>query len=649
MLGGVWTWGTPHHVATLVVVAVTWWCAQVGDSLAAALPAAAIDTSSSEILELGNVAMAEDSTGGLVYRRKVDGKPHVFASLLRGGAWSAPVRVDVGQPYVSTSPRIAAGLGGRLVVVWAQDGGVNGDRLYSATLDPGALAFESPVPVDLDIGSVGNVDLDVAMNGAGQAYLVYRVITATPADDFTIPPGYVKATLRAARYVASTWSRFDQALNRNNAQPVRQPSPDNAPHVTIDRFGNGAVAFQEPDDEFIDRAWVRRLFGTTFGLPILASPTQYGGQPLRGPVDQIAFDGGQFGNLAVSFRQHPGNPSGLDRTRIFVNLLPDVFASDATKPVGAKPADVAPAAATPVNGAVAISPDQRFQSLFTLAGATRSEGSDILDPQLTDLGVAPTPAGPFAGVDLSKDGRSVSAWIAGSAQSQTVVYREDDDGGSVAGVADTSGLGVGEVKEAFLAGSGYGDAAIAARQVASGQTRIVVARIDGPPSSFAVFEEDKWVRARRPLLEWEPAYDAYGVDRYEITLNKRVMASTAGTKLRFGGRVREGRNTIVVTAIDGLGQRRDSRAILLKADRRPPKVVVRRIGPRRVSVTVNDGRRARSSGVATSTRVEWGDGKRSRVRSRKVHKYRRGGKVTVVVRSADRAGNKRTVRRRIRL
>ena len=65
--------------------------------------------------------------------------------------------------------------GGRLVVTWVQEFGVESDRMFSATLDPGATGFQDPVPVDFNVGEATSTYPDLAMNSGGQAYLVYLV------------------------------------------------------------------------------------------------------------------------------------------------------------------------------------------------------------------------------------------------------------------------------------------------------------------------------------------------------------------------------------------------------------------------------------------------------------------------------------------
>ena len=86
--------------------------------------------------------MAPDGTGGIVYRKRVDGRTHIFAAQFDGAPGARRSSVDSGQAFDSSWPVIGAGNGGRLVVAWVQEFGPSSDRLYSAGLDPGA----TPLP-----------------------------------------------------------------------------------------------------------------------------------------------------------------------------------------------------------------------------------------------------------------------------------------------------------------------------------------------------------------------------------------------------------------------------------------------------------------------------------------------------------------------
>jgi hypothetical protein len=164
-----------------------------------------IDGPSADIVDFGGVAMAPDGTGGLVYRRRVDGHIHIFASQFDGSGWRAPQRVDNGQRFDSSWPVIGAGNDGRLVVAWVQEFGPSSDRMYSAGIDPGAHRFQAPVPIDLNVGESTGTWPSLAMNAGGQAYIAYLVMQqpATPAASCgsratTAPTGRARASRSTA-------------------------------------------------------------------------------------------------------------------------------------------------------------------------------------------------------------------------------------------------------------------------------------------------------------------------------------------------------------------------------------------------------------------------------------------------------------------
>src|SRR5262245_29431986 len=295
-------------------------------ALAAISETSLIDGPSPDVLDIGGVAMSEDGSGGIVYRKRVDGRPHIFAAQFTGGEWRPPQRVDLGQNFESSWPRIGAGNRGRLVVTWVQEFGPGSDRMFSAAIDPGATRFQAPVPVDFNVGEATATYPSLAMNRGGTAYLAYRVITDTsPAN----PPGYLGADVKVARYGGSLWSVLGSVMDRNPSVPVRTPTAANSPRVGIDIQGNGIVAFQEPGDDFVDRIWARRLFGGTFGIPLQVSPSEWEGAPLRGPADAFSLDVAGFSQGAVAFRQQPGEGGKLGSPRIMVNEIPDQYSEGA--------------------------------------------------------------------------------------------------------------------------------------------------------------------------------------------------------------------------------------------------------------------------------------------------------------------------------
>jgi PKD domain len=603
-----------------------------------------IEGPSSAVTDVADAAMSEDGSGGVAYLRRVGGRDHVYVARYRDGDWSPPQRVDVGQAFDSSWPRIGAGDDGRLVATWVQEFGVDSDRMYSATLDPGASGFQAPVPIDLNVGEATATYPDLAVARGGQAYLAYRVVTDTSAAN---PPGYVGADLRLARYTGRLWSVFGTPLDRNPSIPVRLPSAANAPRVGIDVQGQGIVAWHEPGDDFVDRVWARRVFGSSVGIPLQVSPSTYGGKPLRGAADAFALDVSGFGQGAVAFRQQPGQAGALSATRIFVNEIPDVFAETSGSFGGARPIDGV------VRGAVgppSVAVDSRgiFAGAFA-AGTTTLLGSGddvgVNTIRRIDSGGSAIAGDPL--VDLADTGASIAAW------------RESRGGAGLVGVEERRADGVeepttlsapvgGAIARLVMDGSGLGDAIVAWRQGTGSGAQVVAAVVDAPPDPFLVLLPDGWRRARRIPIAWDRAPSAIGGVTYSVSVDDEpVVDGLRGLRGRLTrDDVDDGRHRVQIFAIDDAGQETGSRTGRLLVDRGRPRVRLRRSG-RALTVSVRDGS---GSGLRRrATRVSFGDGARVAGEPRARHAYGMPGIYRVVVRARDRAGNRTTLRRKVRV
>jgi hypothetical protein len=626
-----------------------------------------IDGPSADVVDVADAAMSEDGSGGLVYLKRVDGHSHVFAAQFRRGAWRPSQRVDVGQNFDSSWPRIGAGDGGRLVVTWVQEFGVESDRLFSATLDPGANGFQAPVPIDFNVGEATSTYPDLAMNRGGQAYLVYHVVTDTsPAN----PPGYVGADVRVARYNGRLWSVLGTPVDRGINTPVRLPTDVNSPKVGIDVQGGGVVAWQEPDDEFVDRVWARRLFGASVGIPLQVSPSSWEGAPLRGPADAFSLDVAGFGEASVAFRQQPGQASKLAAPRSMVNETPDVF-SELSGRFGQ--ALLADGSARGGLGPPSVGVDPRglFISGFS-SGPTSLLGSGddgVAEPVVRLDGGASSVAGDPQ-VDLAETGAAVAAWreLRGGAGLVAVQERRAD---GVVEPTDLSAPHGGAVGRVVLGGSGLGDAIVAWKQGSDAGAQIAVSVIDAPPNPFLILLPEGWRRKKRIRIAWDHSLNAIGRVRYSVSVDDEPVVENRKRLNAYLTRddIEDGRHTIQVFAVDAAGQETGSRFGRLKVDRHAPRVKLRHHG-RRLTVIVSDGPRHSTSGVRRgSVRVAFGEssgarasasarprragrqGDRKRKRKpltvRVAHTYERGGRYSLQVRARDRAGNKTLLKRRV--
>ena len=619
-----------------------------------------VDGPSAAVLEAGDAAMSEDGTGGIVYLRKVDGHDHVFAAQFAGGAWRPSQRVDVGQDFDSSWPRIGAGDGGRLLVTWVQEFGVESDRMFSATMDPGATSFQAPVPVDFNVGEATSTYPDLAMNRGGQAFLVFRVLTDVSPSN---PQGYVGADIRVARYGARLWSLLGTPIDRNIATPVRLPTAENAPEVGIDIQGQGVVAWQEPDDEFVDRVWVRRLFGSTAGIPIQASPSSWEGAPLRGPADAFSLDVAGFGQTAVAFRQQPGQASRLTAPRSMVNEMPDVFSESAQKFAGPQLVDggVRGALGPP---SVGVDPRGLYLSGFSEGPAALLAGGDEAAPigvTRIDEGASGVPGNPL--VDLAESGAGVAAWVERRGATGLVSVQERRADGVDESTALSAPAG-GEVGGLAMGGSGLGDAIVVWRQGSGDGAQLAAAVVDAPPDPFLALLPNGWQRKKKVRVAWDHSPNAVGGVRYSVSVDDEPVREglrTLSAVLKPDD-LGNGRHEIQVFASDDLGQETGSRSGMLLVDRRPPQVKLRRRG-RRVTVVVSDGSKKIASTLRKrSVRVSFGErsgagasasaaptGKRRKAKAPTVrvrHAYKGSGRFRIRVSARDRAGN-RTVWTRV--
>lgn len=614
-------------------------------------PVTPIDGPSAEIVELGGVAMAADGTGGLVYRKRAEGRAHIFAAQYVNGKWGAAQRVDVGQAFESSFPAIAAGEGGRLVVVWTNHYSSTTDGLFSAALEPGSTGFQAPVPVDLDIGQATGTYPSVAMNLSGQALVAYRVITAVSGPSTPeIPSGYVLSEIRMASFDGEYWSSFGLPLNRNPAQPMLTPTAANSPKVAIDLTGQGLVAWQEPDDSFVNRIYARRIFGMVPGNILQVSPSTYAGHALNGPADELALDVDGFGEGAVAYRQQPAPGSGFTRARVFVSEIPSSFDPHGAAFAPARLVDGAGVEGPPGPlGPLSMAVDS--QGDFDVGFGSAAQSFDVSGtetsvsaPVRLDDGLSSAAGDPV--LTRADNGALAAAWKVEEhgAGAVAVLERRADGTPNRQLVSAPHG---GAVHQLDLGGSHHGDALIGFLQGDGANTQIAAVVVRAPPGEFVLDTPATWVKAARIPLQWETPLAGAGKLTYSVLVDDREVAEniTSTETTLTGSEVSSGVHTIQVEATDSLGQVVDSEPSTLKVDRTPPHVSVRVRGGS-VTVRVSDGPKGESSGVnAGSVHVSFGDGRSAHGRAKLNHRYASRGSYTITVMASDKAGNKVTTRR----
>jgi hypothetical protein len=564
-----------------------------GPACAAILPAVTLDGPSEDIVAFGGAAMAEDGTGGVVYLKRVEGVPHVFVSRYIHGRWLAPIRVDVGQQFAASSPRIGAADDGELVVIWATPyATVEGkplSELLSATLSPGSEAFGEATIVDANVGEAAGLSPDLAMTASGQAYLVYRVIGRLSTVSVQ-RAGDVAESVRIARFTGTRWARLG-AVNRNSGLSMRPPTAANAPAVAIGPTGNGIVVWQEPEvGTGIARIWARRLFGSSVNYVMPVTATSYNGAPINEDADAPAVGLSRLGQAEVAYRQPAGRGSPLPGPRIFLNVLSDGEARSGAEFAGASIADNnVPGGKNATVGRPAIDVDERLSMrlLYDSNGTPRVvEGSDLGLVGSVALG------SPFVGSTLSPasemptaaavgpDGGGVAAWPSADRRGVPgVAVREDYPGGGVQ-TGLISGAGGGPIGELAVGRSGLGDGIVAFQQGPVGNAAIVGAEVSAVPLNFVVDVPKGWIRPAAAHLSWEPAESANGPVTYTVLLDGHPVPTPASASaLTISPHyLSSGKHVVQVMATDRYGQATLSARSPLKIDGSPPRVTVGRAG-----------------------------------------------------------------------
>ncbi|MGN6587784.1 MAG: hypothetical protein ACTHKT_09995 [Solirubrobacterales bacterium] len=640
--------GTAAAAATLLAAAAAAWTPGRADAVIA--PPVVLDGPSSQILELGGAAMAPDGTGGVVYLKSVEGVPHVFVSRLAGGAWSAPLRVDWDQPYAAGEPRIAAGKGGRLLVVWATGvATVKGQvryGLFSAALGPGAEGFGPALLVDPDLGEGVGVDPSLSGVAPGTATVAYRVITNdfNQSEGFStavqLRPGDVMADIRLARLGGDRWSRIG-AVNRNPEASMRPPSPTNGPQVGAGVDGNAVVAWQEPDQTGAARIWMRRVFGTTLGPPLEASPAKLEGAPVTADADAFALATTPRNEARVAFRL--GGSKGRN-ARLLMNALPPDYAVPADQPTGPVAVFEAPQGQLGPPAVAAAESGGSAEGKLSLAFSSGGEIHQLRERTLAPAAGAP-PLGPkaVAGAEpvvaLDPEGGGTLAYAATDPLGRPVlaVRQEFPSAAVQTGLLSTPGGGA--VSQLVAGTSGSGDALLGFRQGEAGAYEIVAARVTAPPAAFKAKGPKGWVRPGRAKLRWRPPAGADALT-YSVLIEGRLVRSGLRRNAYLPPRafLPSGRLEAQVVATDGSGQEVVTPPVRLRVDALPPRAALRvRPAKRTVAVRIRD---AGAGLVPASTRVAFGDGSRLHGGAGFRHSYARPGRFTVLVRARDRLGNR---------
>ena len=219
----------------------------------------------------------------------------------------------------------------------------------------------------------------------------------------------------------------------------------------------------------------------------------------------------------------------------------------------------------------------------------------------------------------------------------TLAVRQELAGGGVQN-AFVSGPAGGPITQLTVGRSGLGDALLGFRQGEAGEYEIVADQVSAPPEAFKLKAPKGWIKPGAAVLTWEAPKSAVGGLRYAVLIDGGTVRQGISRRRAHVPAVRLGNGVLraQVLATDALGQQVTSATTKLRVDGQPPLVSVRVHGAK-VRVRLRD----RGSGVdPKATRISFGDGTTRRHGSGAADVYAGPGRYRIVVRGADKVGNR---------
>jgi hypothetical protein len=584
------------------------------------LPAEPVD--GGDITALGDLDVARDGTGALVYVKRDGGVEHVFISRLAGGAWQPPERLDAGLTTASSQPVVAAADGGRLVVAWISAGALYAvtrpaaDQPYSA---PQLLAPAASNPaIDLSINDVAYLSFTIPGGGGGDVVVARKDRAATafvgvpglldvaPGNAAGVGGGRSRVAVAADGVALVVWGEAGRVVARRVFETRISTAPQDANAVSLGGFGGGAADVPDVDvQDDSSFAWV--VFRQVFG---------------DGRAHAVArkLVGSQFDPPAVIDGQPFPSPDSVGPPRIDINGRGEGYAASAS-------------------GGTAF-------------------GAVIKDRKLNPgVPLGPTFPGqglPVPAVDQAGDG--LIAWLNPDTaiharaydnrrESRRVQAPQRDTPLSSGSAASLSGL--------EAAADRAGDVVVAFLQGVPGSRAVMAASFDRAPGAFRLSSGTTWRNAARVPLKWSESFELWGPVTYAVEVDGRVVGQTSTTAFALPPALPDGRHRWRVIATDRRGQVTRTSRRLLRHDATLPRATVRVSGTRRrgrvvrVRVTATDANPAGrpASGIGR-VRIAFGDGARASG-PQAAHRYRRRGRFTVQVTVRDRAQNAVVVTRQI--
>ena len=573
------------------------------------------------------MSIARDGTGGLVYLKQAGGALHVFAASLVGGAFEPPVQLDSALPVGASSPVIAAGNGGLLLVAF-----VSGGQLYVVEKPSAQAPFGAPAAL-----IAGAASPSISISNFGKAYLAFTVSDGSGYD------------VRAAYYYNGRWSLESTPLNATSADNAGTGT--GRPMLATAGDGVAVVAWGEGGAIYTRRVWATSP-STVYEQADAALP----GCTEASAGDPVVGTEGDSSYADVAFVEQL-SCGGQQDSRVLMNRLRGSVYDGLTQPDGLSGSSsdgaVDPQIAMGEYGRGLVT-SQRTSNNNLYATLLGSNGSTVGTTQVNSLTLGQPPDAVTATAGLFSD---LIAWeqSPGGAGAPEIRVRYSPDGSTLGPeiVLSSPTAGASNAADGLAtAGDVNGDAAVAWLQGTGPQSELLAARLYQPPGGFAARHAFQYQRTPRPTLAWSAPKEAWGPVTYTVTIDGAQIGQTTGTSFQVASSLADGPHAWQVSAANPAGQASTMRPATVFLDTTAPTVTLTaparaRTGARVVAhLAYADAPPAGdpvsdASGVATVL-VHWGDGSSSPLslgRHAISHDYARAGAYTIIAVVKDAAGN----------
>ncbi len=597
-------------------------------------PPTVIDGPSAAITSLNGLSVARDGTGGVVYVKAA----HVFVSALVGGQFQPPVQVDVGLPAGSSQPVIAAGNGGVLLI-----GFINATQLDVVGRASTTAPFTGPQAL---AGGAANPTLE--MSNLGKAYLAFTVADGAGHD------------VRAAYWAGGGWSLEAPPLNAVAAGDDAGTG-GGAPAVATAGDGVAIVAWGEAGHVYTRRVWAT----APSVVDEQADPPSVGGCGEVSAGNPAVGSGGDSSYAAVAFREVVSCGAG-SQSRVLMNRLrgsqfDGAVAADGVA-AGGESATDPDIATTEYGQGFVTSESATSNGVFGMElGNNEAPGGVV---QINSAAGASPPDPVPADAGLFSD---LVVWQQdpGTTGPAEIRVRYEPRASTLGPelVVSSPGQGATDAGRGLAAaGDVGGDAAIAWVQGTGPSTEIVVEQLYQPPGAAAPAKSTPYVRTAEPTLRWSPSGARWGPITYAASVDGAGVGQTTGAGLRVPSPLPDGPHTWSVTAVNPAGLSGAPKSGRVFVDTVAPRLSAAVSGARHAGATLTlrlsyrdpppAGLPARdASGVASLT-IRWGDRSSTPVKPgarRLLHVYRRPGRYKITITVIDRAGNRTTIVRRVKV